>query len=62
MNTIATHAAPISGLLSLVADALEPTSNGSPSGAVTLAATPDLSGVLGQLAGGWIHVSSPFLK
>ena len=29
MNTIATHTAPISGLLSLVADALEPTSNGS---------------------------------
>ena len=56
MNTIATHTAPISGLLSLVADALEPTSNGIPTGAVTPAATPDLSGVLGQLAGGWMAV------
>ena len=56
MNTIATHTAPISGLLSLVADALEPTSSGIPGGAVTPAATPDLSGVLGQLAGGWMAV------
>src|SRR3954468_5072947 len=56
MNTIANHTAPISGLLSLVADALEPTSQGIPAGTVTPAATPDLSGVLGQLAGGWMAV------
>ena len=56
MNTIATHTAPISGLLSLVADALEPTSSSIPTGAVTPVTTPDLSGVLGQLAGGWMAV------
>src|SRR3954454_22308615 len=56
MNTIANHTAPISGLLSLVADALEPTSQGIPAGTVRPAATPYLSGLLGELAGGWMAV------
>jgi DNA-binding CsgD family transcriptional regulator len=56
MNTIATHTAPISGLLSLVAGALEP-STGTPTGQTTTSTpTPDLSAVLGQLAGGWMTV------
>jgi DNA-binding CsgD family transcriptional regulator len=57
MNTIATHTAPISGLLSLVAGALEPASTGTPNGqSVTPTPAPDLSAVLGQLAGGWMAV------
>jgi DNA-binding CsgD family transcriptional regulator len=57
MNTIATQSAPISGLLSLVAGALEPMSAGTPTGrTATPTQTPDLSAVLGQLAGGWMAV------
>lgn len=57
MNTIATHSAPISGLLSLVAGALEPMGIGTPTGpTATPTQTPDLSAVLGQLAGGWMAV------
>jgi DNA-binding CsgD family transcriptional regulator len=57
MNTIATPAAPISGLLSLVAGALEPTTTATPTDRpATPTQTPDLSAVLGQLAGGWMAV------
>jgi DNA-binding CsgD family transcriptional regulator len=61
MNTIATQNAPISGLLSLVAGALEPATTGTstpPAAAPTQTPTqtPDLSAVLGQLAGGWMAV------
>jgi DNA-binding NarL/FixJ family response regulator len=59
MNSIATTTAPISGLLSLVADALEPRTSATvtPTG---LAPAPspaeDLSAMLGQLTGGWAAV------
>ena len=57
MNTIATSTTPISGLLSLVAGALEPAITGTPTEqAVPATSTPDLSAVLGQLAGGWMAV------
>jgi DNA-binding CsgD family transcriptional regulator len=57
MNTIAAPHAPISGLMSLIAGALEPESLGtSPTASGTSARTPDLSAVLGQLAGGWMAV------
>jgi DNA-binding CsgD family transcriptional regulator len=46
-----TASGPISGLLSLVAGAIEPVGTGTPT-----AQLPDLSGVLGQLAGGWMTV------
>jgi DNA-binding CsgD family transcriptional regulator len=58
MNSTATTATaagtasgPISGLLSLVAGAIEPVGAGTPTAQV-----PDLSRVLGQLAGGWMTV------
>jgi DNA-binding CsgD family transcriptional regulator len=58
MNTNLAHTTPVSGLLSLVAGALEPrvttgTATGQP---VTPLATPDLSAALGQLAGGWMTI------
>ena len=54
MNTNATTTAPISGLLSLVAGALEP---GTPVvGTATTTPAPELSAVLGQLAGGWMTI------
>ena len=58
MNSIATHTAPISGLLSLVTDALdhEPSRTGTPTGPIAPPQAPDLSAVLGQLAGGWMAV------
>lgn len=57
MNTIATPHAPISGLLSLIAGALEPEGDGSsPAATGTAARTPDLPAVLGRLAGGWMAV------
>jgi DNA-binding CsgD family transcriptional regulator len=57
MNTIATQNAPISGLLSLVAGALEPAISGAPTQpAATSSQTPDLPAALGQLAGGWMTV------
>jgi DNA-binding CsgD family transcriptional regulator len=62
MNTIATNTTPISGLLSLVAGALEPAFTGTPSqitaqdAAQTPAQTTDLTAVLGRLAGGWMAV------
>jgi DNA-binding CsgD family transcriptional regulator len=52
MNTTATPIAPISGLLSLVADAIEPATTETP----TPVQTPALSEILGQLAGGWMAV------
>ncbi len=59
-STIATATggtAPFSGLLSLVADALAPASGGTPAGVpATSAPAPDLSAVLGRLAGGWMAV------
>ena len=48
MNSALATTAPISGLLSLVAGALEPAGTGAP------ASTPDLASVLGELAGGWM--------
>jgi DNA-binding CsgD family transcriptional regulator len=48
MTTATPTAAPLSGLLSLVAGALEPAGTGAP------VAAPDLAGVLGRLAGGWM--------
>jgi DNA-binding CsgD family transcriptional regulator len=60
MNTIATRNAPISGLLSLVADALQPATDGTPTAPTAPAATPmptpDLPEALGRLAGGWMAV------
>ena len=57
MNTIATQNAPISGLLSLVAGALEPAISGTPTPpAQTPTKSPDLPTTLGQLAGGWMAV------
>jgi DNA-binding CsgD family transcriptional regulator len=58
MNNIAVNAAPIFGLLSLVTDALdhEPTSTGTPFRQVAPSPSPDLSAVLGHLAGGWMAV------
>src|SRR5690349_22721316 len=47
MNTTAADTAPISGLLSLVAGALEPAITGT-------SAQTDLTAVLGELAGGWM--------
>jgi DNA-binding CsgD family transcriptional regulator len=55
MNTNATHTAPLSGLLTLVAGALEPATPGTGS-TVTPTPAPELSAVLGQLAGGWMTV------
>jgi len=49
MNTAAADTAPISGLLSLVAGALEPATTGT-------SAQTDVAAVLGQLAGGWMAV------
>jgi DNA-binding CsgD family transcriptional regulator len=51
--------APITGLLSLVSDALAPApadSGGPADGRVPSAEVPDLSAVLGHLAGGWLAV------
>lgn len=48
MNSALATTAPISGLLSLVAGALEPAGTGAP------ASTPDLAAALGELAGGWM--------
>lgn len=48
MTTSSPTTAPISGLLSLVAGAVEPAYAGAS------AQTPDLAAVLGQLAGGWM--------
>ena len=66
MNTIATHTTPLSGLLSLVAGALEPavttgTATGrpgapTPTPTATPTSAPDLSAALGQLAGGWMTI------
>ena len=58
MNSFATHAAPISGLLSLVADTLdhEPSSTGTPTSPIAPSQAPDLSAVLGQLTGAWMAV------
>jgi DNA-binding NarL/FixJ family response regulator len=61
MNTIANPTAPLSGLMSLVAGALEPAITGTPTEQAvtptqTSTRTPDLSAVLGQLAGGWLTV------
>jgi DNA-binding NarL/FixJ family response regulator len=54
--TATTGSSPISGLLSLVS-ALEPTTSGTPvETACGPAQAPDLSAVLGQLAGGWMAV------
>jgi len=50
-----TTSGPISGLLSLVAGAIEPVGTGTPVGSPA-AQVPDLSAVLGQLAGGWMTV------
>jgi len=55
MNTIATQNAPISGLLSLVAGALEPATSGTPT-PLAETSTPVLPTALGQLAGGWMTV------
>jgi len=55
MNTIATQNAPISGLLSLVAGALEPATSGTPT-PLAETSTPVLPTSLGQLAGGWMTV------
>jgi DNA-binding CsgD family transcriptional regulator len=58
MNMTATSAAPISGLLSLVTDALdhEPSATGTPIRQSAPSPAPDLSAVLGHLAGGWMAV------
>jgi DNA-binding NarL/FixJ family response regulator len=59
MNSIATtHSAPISGLMSLVADALEPESPATTSTGIVSAPSQasDLASVLGQLVGGWAAV------
>jgi len=56
MNYLATRTAPISGLLSLVSGALEPATGMATGPAPTPVRTPDLSAVLGQLAGGWMAV------
>src|SRR5262245_7093558 len=62
MNTVATTTAPIAGLLSLVADALDPAPSAT---TATVPATvpssvpasvPDLTSVLGQVVQGWAAV------
>lgn len=57
MNSTVSHTTSISGLMSLVTDALdhERSSTGTPSAPVP-APSPDLSAVLGRLAGGWMAV------
>jgi DNA-binding CsgD family transcriptional regulator len=56
MNSMVSHSSPISGLVSLVNDALahEPSSTGTPTGPSAPPRAPDLASVLGQLAGGWV--------
>jgi DNA-binding CsgD family transcriptional regulator len=47
---------PISGLLTLVAGAIEPTPGTPVEATIPSAQAPDLSAVLGRLAGGWMAV------